>query len=612
MGHGISASYAAGTVSGDDNVGGLVGYRYRGTISASYYDRQASVLSVAVGSDDRNNNGAIDDTERATAGAEGKTTADLMAPTGYAGIYADWNLDLDNADGDNDLTTGDDDPWDFGASDRYPALKTDFNGDNTATWAEFGYQVRKPLLLTAAVSGTQATLTWPDVTETAWPGTPQVSYALYRDGDVVAGYGGSSRTHTDTGLTHEQTYRYRVALLVGGLEAVSSAASVFVPVPRADEDGDGLIDISSLAQLNAVRWDLDSDGLADADATTANRSDYNTAFPLPESGKVCNAGGEGEGACVGYELTADLDFDENGDGEITDADATYWNGGAGWARIGFSSSYIGATPRAFTGVFDGGGHAIANLYVNRPSTDYIGLFGYIGSGGEVRNLGLAGVDVTGDDYVGGLVGRNYGGRIIASYAVGTVSGRDDAVGGLVGNNSGTISGSYAAGTVSGDGGVGGLVGSNNGTIGGSYAAGTVSGGNSGGSSVGGLAGSNYGGRISGSFAAGTVTGGDDVGGLVGSNSRGTISASYHDSQTSGLSVAVGSDDRNNNGAIDGTERATAGAEGKTTAELMGSTDYTGIYADWNLDLGQRRRRQRAYHRRRHPLGLRREVTSTRR
>ena len=39
------------------------------------------------------------------------------------------------------------------------------------------------------------------------------------------------------------------------------------------------------------------------------------------------------------------------------------------------------------------------------STDYAGLFGYLGSGGGVCNLGLEGGSVTGNDYVGGLVGN---------------------------------------------------------------------------------------------------------------------------------------------------------------------------------------------------------------
>ena len=335
--------------------------------------------------------------------------------------------------------------------------------------------MRQSLTLTATQSGTQVALSWPDVTEADWPGSPQISYVLYRDGEAVAGYDGSSRPYTDTSAFAGQRHAYRVALLVDGLEVRrSNEASLFVDATRTDADSDGLIDISNLAQLNAVRWDLDSNGLAD---DVANNPGYNAAFPVPASGSFCKAGGQGEGACVGYELTADLDFDENDDGEITAADPTYWNGGSGWQPIGNNRA-------RFTGVFDGGGHAIASLRVNRPSTDYIGLFGYIGSGGEVRNLGLPGVDVTGDEYVGGLAGYSSG-TISGSYAAGTVSGRY-YVGGLAGYNySGAISGSYAAGTVSGDYQVGGLAGNNrSGTISGSYAAGTVSGN----SSVGGAGG----------------------------------------------------------------------------------------------------------------------------
>ena len=197
-------------------------------------------------------------------------------------------------------------------------------------------------------------------------------------------------------------------------------------VARVDSDSDGLIDISSLAQLNAMRWDLDSDGLAD---DAANNVSYTAAFPVADSGNVCNAGGEGEGACVGYELMANLDFDTGNAGDRTDDD--YYNddtnddrdNGAGWLPIGSLSS-------AFTGVFDGRGYAIANLYISRDAAEYVGLFGYIGRGGEVRNLGLAGVDITDRyyftnqdlrKYVGGLAGYNNG-TISASYTTGTVSG----------------------------------------------------------------------------------------------------------------------------------------------------------------------------------------------
>ena len=55
----------------------------------------------------------------------GKTTRELQTPTGYTGIYANWNTDLDNADADNDATTGKDDPWTFGSKTQYPML--DYN-----------------------------------------------------------------------------------------------------------------------------------------------------------------------------------------------------------------------------------------------------------------------------------------------------------------------------------------------------------------------------------------------------------------------------------------------------------------------------------------------------
>ena len=137
-----------------------------------------------------------------------------------------------------------------------------------------------------------------------------------------------------------------------------------------------------------------------------------------------------------------------------------------------------------------------------------------------------------------------------------------SVGGLVGGNRETITASYATVAVSGVGAVGGLVGDNLGTITASYATGTVSGGDS----VGGLVGYNGEGRIEASYATGAVSGSDEVGGLVGGSFRAAdITNSYWDTTTSGQSISYG-------------------GVGKTTSELQSPTDYTGIYADWNLDL----------------------------
>jgi len=148
------------------------------------------------------------------------------------------------------------------------------------------------------------------------------------------------------------------------------------------------------------------------------------------------------------------------------------------------------------------------------------------------------LDVVGVHFVGGLVGSNTSGSISNSYATGTVGGLN-FVGGLVGANNGlsgggTINGSHAAGPVSGNLSVGGLVGLNSyATISDSYATGVVSGS---GNDVGGLVGQHRG-VISHSYATGNVTGsGNSVGGLVGYNDYATIRDSYATGQVSGGSA----------------------------------------------------------------------------
>ena len=158
--------------------------------------------------------------------------------------------------------------------------------------------------------------------------------------------------------------------------------------------------------------------------------------------------------------------------------------------------------------------------------------------------------VSGKSFIGGLVGLNGGGTITNSYATGTVSGSRNDVGGLVGENrGGTITNSYATGTVSGSGNdVGGLVGLNSGTITNSYATGTVTG--LGNHDVGGLVGENRGGTITNSYATGTVTGsGIRVGGLVGWHNTGTITNSYATGAVKGSDLNIGGLVGENGGAI---------------------------------------------------------------
>lgn len=217
-------------------------------------------------------------------------------------------------------------------------------------------------------------------------------------------------------------------------------------------------------------------------------------------------------------LVADIDF-----------------GGAALDMVG--TEY--GTTTSFKGVLDGNGHVLRNGQVNQPTVENVGLFGYIGTGGRVFNLGVENVTVTGKKNVGGLVGYNDYGDILSCFDTSGVAG-EYSVGGLVGiNQSGTITACYSSGSILGTGGfgnaLGGLTGTNQfGTVESCYATGAVTGN----ISVGGLVGDNLDGTITESYAFGAVTGTTHVGGLVGKNEGGTVTLSYWDINTSGQAASA--------------------------------------------------------------------------
>jgi hypothetical protein len=220
-----------------------------------------------------------------------------------------------------------------------------------------------------------------------------------------------------------------------------------------------------------------------------------------------------------------------------------------------SSSFQGTK---FTGSFDGNGNKILNLSIDGGATsDYIGLFGYLDSEGEIKNIGVVDFSVIGDAYISGLCGYNNEGTISSCYSTGAVSGDGDYAGGLCGRNAqGTIVFSYSEGTVAGDDKVGGLCGYNDyGTISSCYSTGTVSGGDD---YVGGLCGYSEEGTISLCYSTGAVSGDAYVGGLVGKCTS-TVASSFWDTETSGTSTS-------------------AGGTGKTTVQMQTQSTFTG----WNF------------------------------
>jgi hypothetical protein len=250
----------------------------------------------------------------------------------------------------------------------------------------------------------------------------------------------------------------------------------------------------------------------------------------------------------------------------------------------------------FTGIFDGNGHVISNLTITTSTQGYIGLFGWVGTGGQIRNLGVENVNIEGYDFVGGLVGYNYYGTLSSCYANGLVAG-NSYVGGLVGKNYyNTLSSCYANGLVAGNSYVGGLIGYNDHVpLTDCYATGSVTGT---GSFVGGMIGYNNGGTLTSCHATGSVSGGSDIGGLVGYNLRyslsyrGTITGCYATGSVSGTSGVGGLVGRNGNGDYTGGTLTTCHATGSVTGNssvggLVGvnGSSVTGCYATGSVSGG---------------------------
>jgi len=147
---------------------------------------------------------------------------------------------------------------------------------------------------------------------------------------------------------------------------------------------------------------------------------------------------------------------------------------------------IGNATTPFTGTFDGN-NEIITLNTNQPSSPiFFGLFGNIGNGGTIKNLGVAGsiiggnfvggiagfnehgtiensfvtADVTGGNHVSGIVGSNAGGTIEDCYTTGDIIGNAFYIGGIAGNNYGMINDCRTSGSAIGSTEVGGIVGIN--------------------------------------------------------------------------------------------------------------------------------------------------------
>lgn len=229
----------------------------------------------------------------------------------------------------------------------------------------------------------------------------------------------------------------------------------------------------------------------------------------------------------------------------------------------------------FTGRFDGLGHVIDGLTINRPTQSKIGLFGNVS--GPIANLGLSNVAITGDTSVGALAGHGEGDFSARNIWVsGSVTG-GNAVGGLVGDtmDSGSISHVYSSANViatnsAGQGFAGGLVGSlRYSTLEYSYSTGEVRG-----LRAGGLVGEALGSafdqaRVENSYFAGSVSGNAsgsvNLGALAGQSTLGIFDNLVWNTDTNG-SVAVGAE----------TLVTSTNVTGLTIAQMHDAANWTGF------------------------------------
>ncbi len=265
-----------------------------------------------------------------------------------------------------------------------------------------------------------------------------------------------------------------------------------------------------------------------------------------------------------------------------------WNEGEGWEPIkkGFNN---------FSGCYDGGGHTISELYINRPEDTNQGLWSLI-NGGEVKNLQLVGINVTGRNQTGGLAGLITNNSIIINSVIaGNIQGTHAYVGGLAGRcvNSQIIdcdTDVTITGTVNVIGGLAGLIDSSQISNCSTEGYITTAGGQAGGligkadeseiigcSSTmevtaadldsGGLTGYSLHTGIFNSNSSGSVSGTGAVGGLVGYAQSCSINGSYSTSRVSGSNYSVG--------GLVGRNRSTAINDSYTAGSVFSSHSWVG-------------------------------------
>ena len=401
-------------------------------------------------------------------------------------------------------------PVDFVARDENDSMVvlelefTDINNSESAASREILISVRKinnGNSETAVKWISSETLSAGDLSNDIDGGVGDIGYqwSVEQNGVFVEIPGADQKNYTPPENARNVQYRLSISYTDG--QGYRTSLSYDAPLYTAiadslDKDNDGLIEIETLEDLNAIRYQMDGSGYR----ASSTASKITAGCP--------------DDQCSGYELVRDLDFLDDASYSST-LNKVVWTTGSGWQPIGTITNNIcsDSASNCFNTTFEGNGYSISNLRINRDTFNEVGLFA--GSTGIIRNLGLSEIEVTGNSMVGGLVGRNEG-QLINVYVIGgKVIGQNNIIGLLAGESASgsSIINSYAYGAVTGARWVGGICGVNDGGISKSYAVADVSAQ----ADAGGLVGESQD-SISNSYAAGSVSISErerSVGGLVG-------------------------------------------------------------------------------------------------
>lgn len=402
--------------------------------------------------------------------------------------------------------------------------------------------------------------------------------------------------------------------VAGGFVVISDSEDEYVPVqhdsaPESIEsvhdgmNGQGTTSnpyvITNDYELQAINHELDAaytlGNDIDASGTSSWRSPISTDFaeynadnetvqqyiPIPSDYQyisVASTGVNGQQSDVTREQQRRLDaanYTVDDDGSLSfvtppksDATLSY----TVEKRTGFVPITNSERLTPFSGSFDGGGHTITGLYIDRENEDDVGLFGR--STGDIHNVELSKADINGKIGVGILSGAVQGGAVENVSVSGAVTGARD-VGGLTGTADGfeervVVSNTSSSAVISDvNENAGGLVGTNAGRVEQSVATGQVSGQEY----VGGIAGQiQLSGVVDESYVSGEVNGSNNVGGITGFGSR-NFSADVTDSYVTGQV-----DGEKNVGALIGNSGSVSESywDTQATGELSSSTDAIGL------------------------------------